>query len=57
VRSLKGELPVFLRITVDHKKAEMHSGYKCTVKEWSKERQVTGHIAAILFQKMQSLLR
>ena len=40
-RATKGELPIYLRITMDRKKAELHSGYTCTPKEWLKEEQLT----------------
>ena len=40
-RATKGELPIYLRITMDRKKAELHSGYTCTPKEWIKEEQLT----------------
>jgi len=40
-RATKGELPIYLRITMDRKKAELHSGYTCTVKEWLDEEQLT----------------
>ena len=26
-----GSLPIYLRITIDRKKAELHTGYKCPV--------------------------
>lgn len=40
-RATKGELPIYLRITMDRKKAELHSGYTCTPKEWLEEEQLT----------------
>ena len=33
-RATKGELPIYLRITMDRKKAELHSGYTCIAKDW-----------------------
>jgi integrase/recombinase XerD len=40
-RGSTGKLPIFLRITYNRKKAEMHSGYTCTLKEWSEADQAT----------------
>ena len=40
-RATKGELPIYLRITMDRKKAELHSGYTCTPKEWLEVEQHT----------------
>ena len=40
-RATKGELPIYLRITMDRKKAELHSGYTCTPKEWLEDEQIT----------------
>ncbi len=40
-RSESGDLPIYLRITYDRKKAELHSGYTCTLKDWNKEAQAT----------------
>lgn len=40
-RGTAGKLPIFLRITYDRKKAEMHSGYACALKEWNAADQVT----------------
>ena len=40
-RTTKGELPIYLRITMDRKKAELHSGYTSTIKDWSQEDQLT----------------
>lgn len=40
-RATKGELPIYLRITMDRKKAELHSGYTCIAKEWLGEEQLT----------------
>ncbi len=40
-RGTKGDLPIYLRITLDRKKAELHTGYTCSVKEWSQEEQLT----------------
>ena len=46
-RGDKGSLPIYLRITYDRKKAEVHSGYSCTVKEWSEVAQMTKSITTI----------
>jgi len=40
-RATKGELPIYLRITMDRKKAELHSGYTCIAKDWLGEEQLT----------------
>jgi len=40
-RTTKGELPIYLRISMDRKKAELHSGYTSTLKDWSQEDQLT----------------
>jgi len=40
-RATKGELPIYLRITMERKKEELHSGYTCTPKEWIKQEQLT----------------
>lgn len=40
-RTTKGELPIYLRITMDRKKAELHSGYTSSIKDWSQEDQLT----------------
>jgi integrase/recombinase XerD len=40
-RGEKGNLPLYFRITYDRKKAELHSGYTCTVKEWNEANQCT----------------
>jgi len=36
-RTNKGESPIYLRITMDRKKAELHSGYISTIKDWIQE--------------------
>ena len=46
-RGVKGSLPIYLRLTYDRKKAEVHSGYSCTVKEWSEVDQMTKSITTI----------
>jgi len=38
-RGTEGALPIYLRITYDRKKAETHSGYTCTVKDWNEAGQ------------------
>ncbi len=40
-RTTKGELPIYLRITLDRKKAELHTGYVSAVKDWNQEEQLT----------------
>ncbi|NCT94302.1 MAG: site-specific integrase [Chitinophagaceae bacterium] len=40
-RTTKGELPIYLRITLDRKKAELHTGYVSTTKDWNQEEQLT----------------
>lgn len=40
-RTKKGELPIYLRITLDRKKAELHTGYVSTIKDWIQEEQIT----------------
>lgn len=40
-RTTKGELPIYLRITMDRKKAELHTGYTSTLKDWSQDEQLT----------------
>ncbi len=40
-RSATGALPIFLRITYNRKKAELHAGYTSTAKDWNKPDQVT----------------
>ncbi|GAC1420261.1 MAG: hypothetical protein NVS9B7_09860 [Flavisolibacter sp.] len=41
-RKATGRLPIYLRITYDRKKAEVNSGYVCTVKDWNKEGRAQG---------------
>src|SRR5256885_1287032 len=40
-RKTSGNLPIYLRITYDRKKAEVHSGYSSTIKDWNLEGQCT----------------
>jgi len=40
-RNTSGSLPVYLRITVQRKKAELHTGYTVKQKDWSQEEQST----------------
>lgn len=40
-RTNKGQLPIYLRITLDRKKAELHTGYVSTVKDWNEDEQLT----------------
>jgi site-specific recombinase XerD len=40
-------LPIFLRITYARKKAELYTGYKCLVKDWNEQSQLTKNSAAI----------
>lgn len=40
-RKTSGALPIFLRITYNRKKAELHAGYTSTAKDWNKQDQVT----------------
>lgn len=46
-RGENGSLPIYLRITYDRKKAEIHSGYSCTLKEWSEANQATKSLTTI----------
>lgn len=39
-RTIKGSLPIYLRITMDRKKAELHTRYVSTLKDWNKEEQL-----------------
>jgi hypothetical protein len=32
--------PIYLRITFERKKAEIHSGYSCSVKDWDENGQI-----------------
>ena len=40
-RGTSGELPIYLRITLDRKKAEVHSGFASQLKNWNKADQAT----------------
>jgi len=40
-RGSEGSLPIYLRITCNRKKAEIHSGYSCTIKDWNASAQLT----------------
>ena len=40
-RTTKGELPIYLPITMDRKKAEFDTGYVCAISDWSQEEQLT----------------
>ena len=35
-----GVLPIYMRITYNRKKAELHTGFTCTKKEWNETNQV-----------------
>ena len=36
-----GVLPIYMRITYNRKKAELHTGFTCTKKEWNETNQNT----------------
>jgi site-specific recombinase XerD len=40
-RGSSGSLPIYLRITCDRKKAEIHSGYSSTLQDWNEANQST----------------
>jgi integrase/recombinase XerD len=40
-RGSEGPLPIYLRITCNRKKAEIHSGYSSTRKDWNSSEQLT----------------
>jgi len=40
-RNTGGDLPIYLRITLQRKKAELHTGYTIKLKEWSQDQQMT----------------
>lgn len=40
-RTTTGDLPVYLRITMQRRKAELHTGYTVKLKDWSQEQQTT----------------
>jgi len=40
-RTTTGDLPVYLRITLQRKKAELHTGYTVKLKDWSQDQQMT----------------
>ena len=42
-----GLRPIYLRITYARKKAELYTGYKCLVKDWNDDNQVTKNSATI----------
>ncbi|MFI5187221.1 MAG: site-specific integrase [Chitinophagales bacterium] len=46
-RGSEGSLPIYLRITVNRKKAEIHSGYYCTIKDWNPSGQQTKSKATV----------
>jgi hypothetical protein len=40
-RGEQGNLPIYFRITYNRKKAELHSGYTSSIKDWSETNQST----------------
>jgi integrase/recombinase XerD len=36
----ENDCPIYLRITFERKKAEIHSGYSCSVKDWDEKNQI-----------------
>jgi integrase/recombinase XerD len=42
--------PIYLRITFERKKAEIHSGYSCAVKDWDEKNQIVKSSVSITQQ-------